>query len=79
MRNGQIVDGSMSGKWSEQDLITEDGVNHGKYTPEECIWSMTQLCEDGYRLCVLLWTDSWTCKNCMELLEGGNKCQKESE
>lgn len=55
------------------DLIDENGVNHGSYKTEECIWAMTQVCEDGYRLCTLLTSGTWTCNNCMNLLEEENK------
>lgn len=63
----------MYGDWSEYDLITEDDVNHGKYRIEDCIWAITLVCEDGYRHCVLLWSGTWTCNDCMEILRKENE------
>ncbi|MDO5131426.1 MAG: hypothetical protein Q4D81_00405 [Eubacteriales bacterium] len=50
-------------------LITEDGVDHGEHNVEECVNALVERCEDGYLHCVLLWSGTWTCEDCMELLE----------
>ena len=66
MQSGRIRELFMFG--SHCDLITADGINHGRYRIEDCVWCMTMVCEDGYRYCVLLWSGTWTCEDCMKIL-----------
>lgn len=54
---------------SDNDMIDLDGVNHGKYRLEDCIWCVIYRCEDGYISCALLGSGTWTCEDCMKILE----------
>ena len=54
--------------WSEHDLITADGINHGKHKVEDCINAVVDRCEDGYMHCAWLWSGG-TCEECVEQME----------
>lgn len=47
---------------------TADGIDHGSYRIEECIWAIIEKYEDGYILCPITATGG-TCEECYQILE----------
>ena len=69
MRRILTVALSFAGEWSEFPLTDDRGVEHGHYKVEECIWAIVRRCEDGFISCALLSSGTWTCEDCMRILE----------
>ena len=46
-------------------MVTEDGVDHGRYHLEDCLEATIYKCEDGYTHCALMWSGV-TCEECLE-------------
>lgn len=48
--------------------MTDDGIDHGTPTLEDCIEAVIQRYTDGFVLCPILWSGG-SCEECMEILE----------
>ena len=61
--------------YSEYDLVTDDGVNHGRYRIEECLDAPILRCEDEYVHCALMWSGV-TCEECMDNVRRNRKYRR---
>lgn len=60
---------------SDYDLITADGVNHGRFRIEECLDAPIQRAEDGYVHCALMWSGV-SCEECLENVRRNKKYRR---